>query len=228
MTEKSFQITLLVSLITHTIIFFNYPHLAILSEPKKSLRVQVVYFKKKSPDLLVAPQKQSSPKGEFLPRISSKIKNCQRVIQQAPLNKKESLGLDKSLHCLRQSKSTKPLFIKTDIVGKKKITLPPVEIAKINNPSYANYYQIVREKIRRAAYQNYTQAETGKVYLSFLISNTGILKKVQLVDEGSVPSRYLRETALASIQDASPFPPFPKELDYPQLSFNVIISFQIE
>jgi len=31
-----------------------------------------------------------------------------------------------------------------------------------------------------------------------------------------------------SIFDASPFPAFPKDLDYPELSFNVIISFQIE
>jgi len=44
---------------------------------------------------------------------------------------------------------TKPTFIKPDIIAvKKKITLPPIDINKIDNPSYISYYQMVREKIR--------------------------------------------------------------------------------
>jgi TonB family protein len=86
----------------------------------------------------------------------------------------------------------------------------------------------VREKIRRAAYQNYTRIETGEVYVSFIISNDGYLKEIKLIPEKSSPIPYLRETALKSIKEASPFPNFPKDLDYPQLSFNVVISFEIE
>ncbi|MEI6831501.1 MAG: energy transducer TonB, partial [Candidatus Omnitrophota bacterium] len=111
---------------------------------------------------------------------------------------------------------------------KKKITLPAIEMAKINNPSYISYYQIVREKIRRSAYQNYTHSETGEVYISFIISNDGLIKGVRLVDERSSTNDYLRNIALRSVNDAAPFPNFPKELDYPQLSFNIIISFEIE
>jgi TonB family protein len=66
------------------------------------------------------------------------------------------------------------------------------------------------------------------VYLSFIISTEGYLREVRLVEEKSSFSPYLREIALRSIKEASPFPDFPKELDYPQLTFNVVISFEIE
>jgi TonB family protein len=129
----------------------------------------------------------------------------------------------------RQGLFTKPDFVKPDIIAvKKKITLPALDIERINNPSYISYYHIVREKIRRAAYQNYTRTETGEVYLSFVISSAGDIKEIRTVAEKSSPSLYLREIALRSVSDAAPFPNFPKELDYPQLSFNVVISFEVE
>jgi TonB family protein len=111
---------------------------------------------------------------------------------------------------------------------KKRISLPAIEMAKIDNPSYISYYQIVREKIRRSAYQNYVHSETGEVYISFIISNDGYILGVHLVEEKTSANDYLKNVALRSVKEASPFPNFPKELDYPQLSFNIIISFEIE
>ena len=127
------------------------------------------------------------------------------------------------------SLTNKPQLSKPDIIAiKKKIALTPLEINKITSPSYISYYQIIREKIRRCAYQNYTSQNTGEVYLSFVISSNGSLAKAVIIEEKSAPNAYLKETALKSVSDASSFPPFPKDLDYPQLSFNVIISFEIE
>ena len=124
---------------------------------------------------------------------------------------------------------TKPALAKPEtIIIKKKVSLPPVDTAKIDNPLYLNYYQLVREKIRRAAYQNYSSNETGEVYITFIISNDGYLKDVRLVEEKSSANYLLREIALSSVKNASPFPRFPKDLDYPRLSFNVVISFEIE
>jgi TonB family protein len=124
---------------------------------------------------------------------------------------------------------SKPSFINSQMLAiKKKITLPQIEMAKIDNPSYISYYQIIREKIRRSAYQNYTHNETGQVYLSFIISNDGYIKDARLAEEKTTANDYLKNIALRSVRDASPFPNFPKELDYPQLSFNIIISFEIE
>ena len=64
--------------------------------------------------------------------------------------------------------------------------------------------------------------------VSFVILKNGQLQELRLVEEKSVLSPYLRETALRSIRDASGFPAFPKELDYPQLSFNLAITFEVE
>jgi TonB family protein len=146
-----------------------------------------------------------------------------------PFIDRESIFNQKQQPVLPKPSFAKPVLIKPDIIAiKKKITLPPIDLDKINNPSYISYYQIVREKIKRAAYQNYTRTEVGEVYLSFIISSDGYLNELQLKEEKSTASPYLKEIALHSIKDASPFPNFPQELDYPQLSFNVVISFEIE
>jgi len=111
---------------------------------------------------------------------------------------------------------------------KKKVTLPEIGVDKNASPSYMNYYNLVREKIRRTAYQKFTRLDAGEVYVSFIISCDGTLEKVRVNEEKSVSNRYLQEIALSSIKDSSPFPKFPAELDYPQLSFNVVISFEFE
>ena len=119
--------------------------------------------------------------------------------------------------------------MKPEIVSaKKKISFLSVDKEKAHNPTYTSYYQVVREKIKHAAYQGYTRTEMGEVYLSFVISSDGDLKQTRIVDDKSSFSPYLREIALKSVKNACPFPKFPKELDYPQLSFNVIVSFAIE
>lgn len=205
-SHKVFQIAFLISLLTHGIILSWDANLNIFPLPthKKVQNLEISYIKERQ-----RPLEQPKP---------AQLKNMSKKIAPPPF-------IDKKL----ESPLVKPAFIKPDIIAvKKKVTLPPMSTDKINNPSYISYYQIVREKIRRAAYQNYTHTETGEIYLSFTVSSNGYLKEVQLAEEKSSPTPYLKDIAKKSIQDASPFPPFPKELDYPQLSFNVVISFKIE
>ncbi|OGX41293.1 MAG: hypothetical protein A2984_03035 [Omnitrophica WOR_2 bacterium RIFCSPLOWO2_01_FULL_41_12] len=216
-SAKAFQITLLISVIAHGIILFQNSNLSLFSKDNKEQDIEVRYLKNdQKPE---EKPKTTNLKKEPLLKLPAKITENKRT--PPPFVNKEA-GLPESIF-------TKPTLIRPDIISiKKKITLPPVDMDKINNPSYISYYQIVREKIRRAAYQNYTRTETGEAYLSFIVSSEGDLKTVRLVQEKSSKSPYLQEIALRSIKDASPFPIFPKELDYPQLSFNVVISFQIE
>jgi len=87
--------------------------------------------------------------------------------------------------------------------------------------------QIVREKIKRALYHSYSGTDTGEVNVVFVVFNDGRLKEARVVEEKSSSNAYLKEISLRSLREASPFPPFPKQLDYPQLSFNVVISFEI-
>ncbi|MCM8795968.1 MAG: hypothetical protein NC928_04740 [Candidatus Omnitrophica bacterium] len=215
-----FRIAFLISLITHGVIFLQSANLNIFPLKIPEQKLEVSYVKE-------------------IPKPKEEEKTLAR--NQEPLLKIPSrIGADKKMPLpfldiqnLKPRPSNpnfmKPAIAKPDIIAvKKKITIPPIDINKISSPSYLSYYQIVREKIKRTAYQNFTRTDTGEIYLTFIISNDGYLKEIRLIEEKSSLNPYLREIALKSVKEAAPFPNFPKELDYLQLSFNVIISFQIE
>jgi len=221
--NKVFRITFFVSIFAHGLIMLFNPNLNLFSPNKQEQKVEVSYVKT-TPLTLVEQNIKKEPFLKLPPKITIREK-----LPPPPFLDKENIFRAGKAPAARDISFTKPAFIKPDIIPiKKKITLPPIDMDKINNPSYITYYQIVREKIRRAAYQNYTRTETGEVYLTFIISSDGYLKELRLIEEKSSTNSYLREVALKSLKDASPFPNFPKELEYPQLSFNVIISFEIE
>jgi len=240
-SDRLLKYTLVVSIIVHGVIILPRANLNPFTPAPKVQEIAVRYIKE-------------NPAAKFLPKNSSELGRQRLMPKSEPFLKLDSKIITGSLRAplpyiepantsteakavsprpLGSSKTalglSKPVFSGFEITAiKKKITLPAIEMAKIDNPSYISYYQIVREKIRRSAYQNYTHNETGEVYVSFIISNDGYIKDVRLAQEKTKASDYLKNIALKSIRDASPFPNFPKELDYPQLSFNIIISFEIE
>jgi outer membrane biosynthesis protein TonB len=110
---------------------------------------------------------------------------------------------------------------------KKSVSIPLLESEKINNPSYQNYYSLVRSRIKQRAYFNYAEYYAGEVYLTFVLYSDGTLKDLKIIEERSSGGPYLRTIGLKSIKEATPFPPFPKTLKYPELTFNVVISFQV-
>jgi TonB family protein len=225
-SEKFFTGALMISALAHiSFIAVQLPSLNFLKSNKPKQDIKVVYIKNPAPPAYL---KKSAVREQSITRIPAKV-TADNKSMLAPLqNRNNSLKLDGAF-AAKEPTLVKPFTLKPDIIPvKKKITLPPVEMSKISNPSYISYYQLVREKIRRAAYQNYSRTETGEIFLSFVIAQNGSLRDIRLVEEKSTPSYYLRDIAGRSIKAAAPFPMFPKELDYPQLSFNVIISFEIE
>jgi len=68
----------------------------------------------------------------------------------------------------------------------------------------------------------------GEVFISFTVTSSGELLQVMIVDKRSIPDSLLRDIAINSIRDASPFPPFPQGMNQYQITFNVIISFEIK
>jgi len=68
--------------------------------------------------------------------------------------------------------------------------------------------------------------KSGRVYLTFVLSSGGMLKQLQIIDSKTSANEYLRNVALKSIKESSPFPPFPIGFDYPEFTFNLLISFQ--
>ncbi|TRZ95124.1 hypothetical protein D4R78_04545 [bacterium] len=224
-SDRVFLITLIFSLTFHGMILFYNPRLNIFDTNKSIEKLEVNYIKAppKDKEITAKPSQKQEP---FL-RTPAKILAEHR--SPPPFTEKEKIFKPKRKINPEDLGFTKPSLIKTEIVAiKKRITLPSIDMNKTNNPSYISYYQIVREKIKRSAYRNYTRTEVGEIYLSFIISRDGLLRDVRLNEEKSALSLYLREVALKSLDNASPFPNFPKELNYPQLSFNVAISFEIE
>jgi TonB family protein len=247
-SDRLLRFTLTVSILAHGMILLRSPRFNPFTPAHELQKIAVRYVKESvsvkphSENLSESSRQRLMPSSEpFLSLDSKTISATKRaplpyVEQEEPsAGAKSSLNIPQSRSLASGSQGhkpagfSKPTFVNSQVLAiKKKITLPAIEMAKINNPSYISYYQIVREKIRRSAYQNYTHNETGEVYVSFIISNDGLIKEVRLAEEKTMVNDYLKNIALRSIRDASPFPNFPKELDYPQLSFNIIISFEIE
>jgi len=223
--DKNLLTALALSLTAHTAIFINYSGIVQNPFQKKPVMVQIQYIK--NPPQLTEEQKIFLEQKAPLTRQTAKVASLSKEKLAPPAHKDGLLNKPKPQEKINPL--VKPSLNKPDIIAvKKKITLPAVDLEKINNPTYVSYYQFVREKIRRAAYQHYTRTETGEIYLAFVISSDGSLQDVRLIEDRSAGNSYLRDISLRSIRGASPFPPFPKDLDYPQLSFNVIISFEIE
>ncbi len=108
----------------------------------------------------------------------------------------------------------------------KEVSVPMLKSDKINTPSYITYYQIVRDRIRDRAYSNYTKLSVGEVFVTFIIKEDGALSGLQVLEGKSSANDFLRDVGVKSVQEGAPFPPFPKDLSYPELTFNVSISFQ--
>ncbi len=245
--NRLLKFTFSFSILLHGVVLLPFPALNPFAPAPKLQKIAVRYVKEKP--LLKSLPKDPALQGQYQEQLLREPLNTDLApvaSKKAPLPYFEAESLapaakDRRIASARQiplpeslvnrtpADFAKPAFINSQALAiKKKITLPAIETAKIDNPSYISYYQVVREKIRRSAYQNYTHNETGEVYVSFIISNDGLIKDVRLAEDKTSVSGYLKSTALKSIRDASPFPNFPKELDYPQLSFNIIISFEVE
>lgn len=223
--DKTFQIAVIVSLFIHGAVFLHYKGADIFNKKNLNQKIEkkeVQYIKElleNKSDL----RKENEPFFKIPEKITLNKSSLPNFID------KEKINLSKNKDLSGRFDLARPVFEKPEVIAvKKKIVLSASGPEKIDSPSYATHSQVVREKIRRALYQNYNSMETGEVYLSFVLNKDGRLKDVHFLEEKSSKSEYLREIALRSVRYASPFPPFPKELDYDQLSFTVIISFEID
>ena len=238
-SNRLLSFTFAISFISHGALLLQSPRLNPFTPAPKEQVIKVRYLKKEDLQSRSLPKSLAKSdtnkallKSDPFLRLDSKIiSGAAGAVDNRvpPPYEEESAFKNTKALSNKAPEFAKPTFASSDIMAmKKKITLPAIEMARINNPSYISYYQIVREKIRRSAYQNYTHNETGEVYISFIISSDGYVKDVHLIEAKTNASDYLKGIASRSVRDASPFPNFPKELDYPQLSFNIIISFEIE
>ncbi len=108
-----------------------------------------------------------------------------------------------------------------------RVSITPIRSEKINNPVYAAYNEMVRERIKEKVYANYDKMERGSVYLTFLLDEHGVLKDARIIEEKTDASEHLQEIAMRSLQEASPFPPFLKGMNLTEYPFNIEIQYQV-
>ncbi len=169
--------------------------------------------KRQANEIKLTREERINPDNKMLfnnqPDVSPFIKGRDSLYEKMLLSKNQTVNMD--------SKSVE-----------HRITVPAIKSEKINNPVYLNYDQIVRDKIKERAYINYSGMDTGEVYLTFVLASDGSLKQIKLIEGKTSANEYLKNTALKSIREASPFPLFPRDLKYPELSFNVLIKFEVK
>lgn len=219
MDEKIFRIAIIVSLSLHcvflirffmakekTMMFQQAPVLSYLIEkPKESQERTPVFVEPEKPhslqDTVAIPGAESVLIEKDMIKASKEISDSFKVFDRKP----------------------------TKIKGEKvfrEVVIPMMRSEKINTPSYTTYYQVVRERIRERAYANYTRLSSGEVYLTFIIHQSGALTELQILSEKTTANDFLKQVGVKSVQEAAPFPPFPQDLNYPELTFNIAISFQ--
>ncbi len=111
----------------------------------------------------------------------------------------------------------------------REIFVPSVIVEKMGGPKYFNYKEHIRRKIKEKAYGHIEDPKfnSGEVYLTFVLLADGSLRQIRIVEDKTEANEYLRGIGLKSVQEANPFPPFPKDLNYPELTFSVPISFRV-
>jgi len=98
------------------------------------------------------------------------------------------------------------------------------------NPIYISYYKEIRQKIGDYAEKIYLKSKTteeGEVSVSFVIASNGELLDVDIIDEKSSESAFLKNLALETIRTSSPFLPFPEGMNQAQGNFKAILSFEL-
>ena len=120
----------------------------------------------------------------------------------------------------------KPENMKTMELSRR-ISIMPITSEKINNPVYAAYNEMVRDRIKERVYENYDKMEGGSVYLTFLLDEHGVLKASQIIPEKTTASVHLQELSLRSLREAGPFPPFLKGMNLSEYPFNIEIQYEV-
>lgn len=150
-------------------------------------------------------------KEDFLLSVGHNIRDLSKLMDNVQVDKQNAFPLN-------------------PLKEERQITVPVFQSEKMTNPKYLSYNENIREKIRRRAfaYIDHPDFKTGEVYLTFVVSSTGNLKQIGISEGKTFANEYLRKIGRRAIEEAAPFPPFPEDLKFPELTFNVVISFEIK
>lgn len=92
---------------------------------------------------------------------------------------------------------------------------------------FIDYFAVVKEQINKTLKSRYSQ-ESGwgnQVSLNFSLDSSGRLDWIRVAHEDPAWGPRFREVAQACVRESSPFPPFPKELPFDRIAFNLAVTF---
>jgi TonB family protein len=208
--------TLLFSFLGHILIFFPWSGLDIRSSRKDFKDIEINYFQ-----IRETPQEEIKISNPIVAAKSDK----DEVGQSKVTEKKEPPPAEKkevSLETKKEEKKQAPALTREEQMVAR-------DFASLSKePVFLDYYRAIREKIKISAHRHKPAFfSPGEVYIFFILDNQGELRRLKVIDSKSDPSTVLREAAMRSVEDASPFPLFPQGLNREQISFNIIIAFEI-
>jgi len=221
--DKIFRLSLVVSLLAHVIVLASLFYANIHYFKRFEKNMEIIYQ---------AALKEAPPPKDPARRVRS-IRRPPEKIEPEILSHQEKIPLPRLKESRKKIKKVNPFLGKKELrsssEGKRFVSVPMLNSTKISNPKYLNYHERIRSKIRDRAYVyvDSPEFETGEVYLTFVLLSDGALRDVKIHEDKTQANDYLKDVGLRSIRDSSPFPPFPEDLQYPELTFNVVISFKI-
>lgn len=88
--------------------------------------------------------------------------------------------------------------------------------------AYLDYYNLIRERIRKEVYSTRRSLGVGSATFEFTLSSSGMLRKIRCVTGGTSP--VLERKVLKGISTVQPFPPFPEELGKDPINFSLTVT----
>ena len=216
--SRAFHLALLISLTAHSAVLVPWPVLNSInekSEIEQKKPVEVSYL-----DITVIPQ----PAAGVRPRPKN-VRSLQVVQEASPPVRTATPQPREKTAISRQSKGdltvakANPLEAESEAQKKSAVSVQ----RKI---AYMDYYDIIRERIRYALFKMYSGGyNKGQVHLQFTLGSDGSLRGAGILEAKSMESKELKNLTLRALKKSLPFPPFPAELNDPEINFTVVISY---
>ena len=204
-----------ISLAVHlALLVVQFLSLGSLSSPKKHLALEVIY------DYQVAQQE--------LKQLQMQLARAKREPVATPAS--AALGGEPAQIRIPERPSLSAEQDVIDIMpGRSSIVdLTNLVDASRGDPVLLGYFGAVREQIQqtanRAVWLSGVSAE-GLVYVSFVLTPTGMIQDATIVSDRSALVEALRNTALRIVKTAAPFPPFPPSVAEPTKTIVVPLEF---
>lgn len=237
--NKSFQLAVLISILVHFAVFLSAPHMGVVSIKEAIPVIKISYVKPEEKEKEIKKEagrntgKIIGQKPQYLPPLAPQalpdvekdeiLDSPEAEVPVVPKQaEREIAGSD------IQVSSGRAVIQSSG--GKKFETIINEEKDSGRKATYIGYYRSVRERIRYYADRNYIREGStgeGEVFLSFTVTSKGELLQIAVIEKRSIEDPLLRNIAINSVRDASLFPSFPQGMNQYQITFNVVISFEL-